>query len=80
MPVAEVEKTFAVSGLPRPSTVAPNQPYPHKWIYKYWLLFLAVAMLAGFVMLIASGSTREVFSQSISLPPLAECRRNSSVL
>jgi uncharacterized Zn finger protein (UPF0148 family) len=70
LPVAEVEKTFGVSGLPRPSTVAPNQPYPHKWIYKYWLLFLALTMIAGFVMLIASGSTREVFSQSISLPPL----------
>ena len=63
-------KTFAVSGLHRPSTVAPNQPYPHKWIYKYWLIFLAVAMLAGLVMFIASGSTREVFSQSITLPPL----------
>ncbi|MFN2512045.1 MAG: DUF4178 domain-containing protein [Pyrinomonadaceae bacterium] len=70
MPVAEVEKTFSVSGLPRPSTVAPNQPYPHKWIYKYWLIFLAVAMLTGFVMVIVSGSTREVFSQSINLSAL----------
>ena len=70
MPVAEIEKKFVVSGLPRPSTVAPNQPYPHKWIYKYWLIFLAVAMLMGFVMVIASGSTREVFSQSINLAAL----------
>jgi hypothetical protein len=70
MPVAEVEKTFGVSGLSRPTTVAPNQPYPHKWIYKYWLIFLAVAILAGLVVTIASGSTREIFSQSISLPPL----------
>jgi uncharacterized Zn finger protein (UPF0148 family) len=70
VPVADVEKTFAVSGLTRPSTVAPNQPYPHKWIYKYWLIFLAVAILAGLVMTMVSGSRREVFSQSISLPPL----------
>jgi len=70
MPVAEVEKTFSVSGLPRPSTVAPNQPYRHKWIYKYWLILLAGAVLAGLVVFIASGSTREVFSQSITLSPL----------
>ena len=70
MPVAEVEKTFGVSGLPRPSTVAPNQPYPHKWVYKYWLIFLGVALLAGLMAFIASGSTREVFSQSVTLPAL----------
>jgi hypothetical protein len=70
MPVADVEKTFAVTGLPRPSTVAPNQPYRHKWVYKYWAIFLAVAMLVGFVMLIISGSKREVFSQGITLQPL----------
>ncbi len=70
MPVAEVEKAFGVTGLARPSTVAPNQLYPHKWIYKYWLFFLAIALLAGFVMLIVPGSSREVFSQTISLPPL----------
>jgi Domain of unknown function (DUF4178) len=71
MPVAKVEKTFALHGFPRPATVAPNQPYRHKWVYKYWLIFLAVAMLAGFLMLIASGSSREVFSQGVTLPPLA---------
>ncbi len=70
MPVAEVERTFAVGGLPRPSTVAPNQPYPHKWIYKYWLMFLGVAIFAGLAVFIASGSKREVFSQSITLSPL----------
>jgi uncharacterized Zn finger protein (UPF0148 family) len=70
LPVAAVEKTFGVSGLTRPSTVAPNQPYPYKWIYKYWLLFLAVAMLAGLVMFAASGSTKQVFSQGMTLPPL----------
>lgn len=70
MPVAQVERTFAVSGLPRPSTVAPNQPYLHKWIYKYWLIFLFVAMLAGLATFILSGSTREVFSQNVTLPAL----------
>jgi hypothetical protein len=70
VPVAEVEKIFAVNGLPRPSTVAPNQPYLHKWIYKYWLVFLFVAILAGLATFIVSGSTREVLSQNVTLPAL----------
>ncbi|MEO8434175.1 MAG: DUF4178 domain-containing protein [Pyrinomonadaceae bacterium] len=71
LPVADVEKKFNVSGLPRPSGVAPNQPYLHKWIYKYWLILLGLTLLAGFIALVSSGSTREVFSQAVTLPPLA---------
>ena len=71
LPVADVEKRFNVSGLPRPSGVAPNQPYLHKWIYKYWLILLGLTLLAGFIALVSSGSTREVFSQAVTLPPLA---------
>src|SRR5688572_6479731 len=70
LPVAEVEKTFGLKGLLSPSTVAPNQPYPHKWVYKYWGIFLVVAVLAGLVSVIASGSTRQVFSQHITLAAL----------
>lgn len=70
LPVADVEKTFGLKGLLRPSTVAPNQPYPHKWVYKYWGIFLVVAILAGLVSVIASGSTRQVFSQNITLAAL----------
>lgn len=71
LPVREVEKRFNVTGLPRPSGVAPNQPYLHKWIYKYWLALMGIALLAGFIALVSSGSTREVFSQTVTLPPLA---------
>lgn len=70
LPVADVEKTFGLKGLLRPSTVAPNQPYAHKWIYKYWGIFLVVAVLAAMVSVIASGSTRQVFSQNITLAAL----------
>lgn len=70
LPVADVEKRFNLSGLPRPSNVAPNQPYNHKWIYKYWLVLVGVALLAGFIALVTSGSTRAVFSQTVTLPPL----------
>ena len=70
IPVPQVEKTFSVTGLPRPSGVAPNQPYKHWWVYKYWLAFLAVVLLVGMLMFALSGSTKEVFSQSVTLPPL----------
>jgi hypothetical protein len=70
IPVPEIEKAFSVTGLPRPSGVAPNQPYKHWWVYKYWVAFVVVALLAGFLTLVLSGSTKEVFSQTVSLPPL----------
>jgi hypothetical protein len=69
--VAQIEKAFSVTGLPRPSNIAPNQPYRHKWIYKYWVLLIAIALVIGFVTLVFSGSTREVYSQTITMQPLA---------
>ena len=69
--VPQIEKAFSVSGLPRPGNIAPNQPYKHWWVYKYWLGFIVIALLAGFLALIFSGSTKEVFSQTVTLPPLA---------
>jgi uncharacterized Zn finger protein (UPF0148 family) len=70
LPVAQVEKIFNVSGLPRPSTVGPNQPYLHKWIYKYWLLLLAVLVFAGIIAFLLSGTSREVLSRNVTLQPL----------
>ncbi|HEU4711687.1 MAG TPA: DUF4178 domain-containing protein [Pyrinomonadaceae bacterium] len=70
MPVADVEKAFSVTGLPRPSGVAPNQPYKHWWIYKYWIAFLILLLLVGFVTTVVGGSTKEVFSQTVNLPAL----------
>ena len=70
IPVQQIEKAFSVSGLPRPSGVAPNQPYKHWWIYKYWLAFLVVVLLAGFLAFIVSGSSSQVFSQTVNFAPL----------
>ena len=70
IPVTQIEKAFSVTGLPRPSNVAPNQPYKHWWVYKYWLLFIGIVLLAGFLALVTSGSTKEVFTQTVTLPPL----------
>jgi len=70
IPVQQIEKAFSVSGLPRPSGVAPNQPYKHWWIYKYWLAFLVVMLLAGFLAFLVSGSSKQVFSQTVNFAPL----------
>ena len=70
IPVPQIEKAFSVTGLPRPSNVAPNQPYKHWWVYKYWIAFLAGVLFVGLLMFALSGSTKEVFSQSVALPPL----------
>ncbi len=68
--VPQVEKAFSVSGLPRPSNIAPNQPYKHWWVYKYWIAFIVVTLLAGLLAFVVSGSSREVFAQTVTLPPL----------
>ena len=70
IPVPQIEKAFSVSGLPKPANVAPNQPYKHWWVYKYWVVFILIALVAGFLTLVLSGSTKEVFSQTVTLPPL----------
>src|SRR6201991_869109 len=68
--VPQIEKAFAVKDLPRPSNIAPNQPYKHKWIYKYWLAFMALLLVVGFGAMVFSGSTKEVFTQIVNLGPL----------
>jgi uncharacterized Zn finger protein (UPF0148 family) len=61
----DVEKAFGISGLPRPSNVAPNQPFLHKKIYKYWALLLALTFIFGLVVMV-TGARREVFRQTYS--------------
>lgn len=71
IPVKDVEKAFNVQDLPAPSNIAPNQPFPHKWIYKYWLLFLPILLFAAFFMTVISGFSNKVATYDITMPPLA---------
>lgn len=65
VPLKEIKRKFDVR-LPRPHTVAPNQPFKHKSIYKYWLLLAFVAMLFGTAMLV-TGSRRTVLDETYTL-------------
>lgn len=65
----DVERAFGTAGLPRTSKIAPNQPYLHKNIYKYWLLLLLVTLVFGGYVL-SSGANKRVFEQTYQLEPL----------
>jgi hypothetical protein len=65
LPVREVRRKFKVE-LPKPHTVAPNQPFPNRGIYGYWLVMIFLALLVGAVVLV-TGSRRTILSQSYTL-------------
>jgi hypothetical protein len=67
---SEVENAFGITGLPRTSKIAPNQPFLHKKVYKYWWRLLAAAFVLGVIM-IATGARAKVFEQTFALQPLA---------
>ena len=66
---SKIEKAFGVSGLPAPSTVAPNQLFPHKRVYKYWGIFLAAIILLG-IILGVTAPRKKIFEQAFQLQPL----------
>jgi hypothetical protein len=65
----DVEKAFGITGLPRTSKIAPNQPFPHKKIYKYWGLLFAATLVVGFL-INGLGARQKVFEATYQLEPL----------
>lgn len=66
-PLKEIERKFGVS-LSSPTTVAPNQPWPHKKIYGYWALLLVAALFVGLFTFV-TGPRATVFTHSYTLQP-----------
>ncbi len=66
---AEVEKAFGVSGLPKPFSVAPNQPFTGGFYITAGLLMLGILLVAGVLMIPFAGLTKMVHEQSITLLP-----------
>ncbi|MCC6825166.1 MAG: DUF4178 domain-containing protein [Acidobacteria bacterium] len=71
VPVADVEKIFGVTGLPRPAGVAPNQPFTGTFWYTWGLLPVLALMVIAVVLLPVTGITKTVMSQDLILPPMA---------
>ncbi len=69
-PVEDVEKAFNVTGLPRPSNVAPNQPNTSGGILKAWVLFTFVTLILAVLLTVTSGSASKALTQSVQLQPL----------
>ena len=64
-PLKEIEKKFGVD-LPSPSTVAPNQPWPHRKIYGYWALLTVAAVALGFFFIVTA-PRKVIFEQTYTL-------------
>ncbi len=69
VPRKEIEKKFGVE-LPKPHTVAPNQPFTNKSIYLYWLLLTFALLFVGVVTL-ATRSRSVVFEKTYTFQPTA---------
>ncbi|MEO8041196.1 MAG: DUF4178 domain-containing protein [Acidobacteriota bacterium] len=67
---AEIEKAFGVTGLPKPWSVAPNQPFTGRFYYTWGLLPLLFLLVVAIFMIPVAGLTNTVLSQQLSLPPM----------
>lgn len=66
---AEIEKAFNVQDLPKPWSVAPNQPFTGRFYYTWGALPLLLLFVVAIFMLPFTGATKTVFTQKIELPP-----------
>ena len=71
---AEVEKAFGVSDLPKPFSVAPNQPFTGGFYIKSGLAMLGVLLLVAIIMIPLNGFSSTPLSQHIVLPPTANAQ------
>ncbi|MCA1589987.1 MAG: DUF4178 domain-containing protein [Acidobacteria bacterium] len=71
---AEIENAFGAKDLPRPWSVAPNQPFSGQFYYTWGLVPLALLFIIGIFMIPISGLSSTVMSQEITLQPLANAQ------
>lgn len=68
---AEVEKAFGISDLPKPWSVAPNQPFTGSFYYTWGAVPLVMLFVAAVFMIPLTGLSSTVIADQITLPPLA---------
>ena len=76
---SDVEKAFGVSDLPKPYSVAPNQPFTGGFYIKYGFLMLALLFVVAIVMIPLSGFSSTPLNQQIVLPPTANAQTAQTV-
>lgn len=67
---AEIEKAFNITDLPKPWSVAPNQPFTGGFYIKYGFAMLALLFIVAIFMLPFSSSST-VLSETVTLQPTA---------
>ncbi|MCZ2390657.1 MAG: DUF4178 domain-containing protein [Acidobacteria bacterium] len=68
LPVAEVEKIFGVTDLPKPWAVAPNQPFTGRFWYTWGALPLVALLFIAIVGLPLWGISKTAYKEQIVLP------------
>lgn len=76
---AEIERAFGVSDLPKPWSVAPNQPFTGRFYYTWGALPLLLLLVVAALMIPLSGFTSTILSQQINLPPMANANAAQTV-
>lgn len=76
---AEIEKAFGITDLPKPWSVAPNQPFTGSFYYTWGALPLVLLLLQAVVMVVASGITSTVMSEQINLPAMQNAQAAQTV-
>lgn len=66
---AEIEKAFNISDLPKPWSVAPNQPFTGGFYIKWGFAFLAALFLVAIVMIPLGGFGGTPLNETITLQP-----------
>ncbi|MGB7068691.1 MAG: DUF4178 domain-containing protein [Pyrinomonadaceae bacterium] len=68
---AVIENAFGLKSLPRPSSVAPNQPFGGSFYYTWGLLPIMALFGFGILLLPFTGLKRTVYTDTITIPPTA---------
>jgi nitrite reductase/ring-hydroxylating ferredoxin subunit len=76
----EVERMFALKeSLPRPTTIGPNQPFPHTGVYPTAAILFAMLMAVAFFFWVSS-PRKELYQKTLQLRPLPAGQRSDKVL
>ncbi len=70
----EIEKAFGVSDLPKPYSVAPNQPFTGSFYYTWGLLPLLLLFIVAIFMIPLTGFGSTPLNQQIVLPPMTNAQ------
>jgi Zn finger protein HypA/HybF involved in hydrogenase expression len=77
---AEIEKAFGVTDLPKPWSVAPNQPFTGSFYYTWGALPLLALLVIAVLMIPFAGITSTPLSQQMTLPPMTNATTPQSAI